>query len=76
VWGDIMFEWLKIKWANRRSRKIDDFIKDELGHAVANKYDVNDFPNEPEDFETPPIRLPEDEKSRSRLWKSLNGLSP
>lgn len=67
-----MFEWLKIKWANRRSRKIDDFKKDEYGHAIANKYDVNDFPNEPEDFETPPIRLPEDEDSRTRLWQSLN----
>ncbi|MCO4754438.1 MAG: hypothetical protein KC478_08135 [Bacteriovoracaceae bacterium] len=66
-----MFEWLKIKWANRRSRKLDTFKRDEYGHALANRTDVDDYPNEPGDIEIPPIRLPKGKKARARLWDSV-----
>lgn len=69
-----MKEWFKIKMATIFGGKKDDFKRNNKARALANRYDVDDDPNEPSDFATPPTRLPEDPKERGRLLSLMKGM--
>lgn len=69
-----MFDRLKLKLKTFKRGKVDDFKKDERNHAICNRRDTDDFMNDPEDFATPPLRLPTDRKEKKTLLESLRGL--
>lgn len=71
-----MFERLMLKLRTIFGGKKDDFRKDSRNHALANRFDVDEFPNDPDDFDTPPLRLPTDRKERAKLLESLKGMKP
>lgn len=66
--------WLKIKWATLFRGKTDDFKKDGRNHAICNRRDTDDFQNDPDDFATPPLRLPTDRKEKANLLARLKGM--
>lgn len=66
-----MLKWLRIKLATMFGGKKDDFKRDAQGHALANRYDVDDYPNEPDDSPTPDIRMPDDPNERDKTWELL-----
>ena len=51
-----MFDWLKLKMKSVFRGKRDNFKRDEQGHALANRYGVDDQTNEPLDSPSPAIR--------------------
>ena len=71
-----MLERLKLKLRTIFGGKKDDFKKDFRNRALANRFDVDELPNDPDDFDTPPLRLPMDRKEKAKLLKSLKGMKP
>lgn len=66
-----MLQWLKVKLSTMFHGKKDDFKRDGEGHALANRYDVDNRPNEPDDGLSPPIRMPENPEEREKAWELL-----